>query len=468
MEQIIPLKILTECNMKCIKYLLIILIISVTSCGKGTKNSKDNMTGIKLMTVDPGHFHAALVQKNMYEEVSPEVFVFAPGGEDLDQHLERIESFNNREENPTSWKEKVYTGPDFFEEMIKMKPGNVVVLSGNNSKKTDYILKSIEAGFNVLADKPMVITPEKFPLLEKAFRMAGENNVLLYDIMTERYEITTILQKELSRNIDLFGELMTGSPEEPAVTKESMHHFFKFVSGSALVRPPWFFDTEQQGEGIVDVTTHLVDLIQWECYPGVVLDKADIEIIEARRWPTVISAEEFSKVTGLDHFPSYLEKDIIYGKLHVYANGEILYKIKDTYARVVVEWKYQAPEGTVDTHYSMMRGTRSNLIIRQGAQESYKPALYLELNEETPGFEEVLDRALSELPWEGIEYTQLNDNTWKFIIPEKYRVGHEAHFGQVTEKYLEYVEKGQMPEWEVPNMIVKYYTTTEALRKALE
>ena len=135
---------------------------------------------------------------------------------------------------------------------------------------------------------------------------------------------------------------------------------------------------------------------------------------------------------------------------------------------MVVEWKYRAPEGTVDTHYSMMRGTRSNLIIRQGAQESYKPALYLELNEETPGFEEVLNGALSELPWEGIEYTQLNDNTWKFIIPEKYRVGHEAHFGQVTEKYLEYVEKGQMPEWEVPNMIVKYYTTTEALRKALE
>jgi predicted dehydrogenase len=37
--------------------------------------------------------------------------------------------------------------------MIAEKKGNVVVLSGNNAKKTEYILKALEAGFNVLADK---------------------------------------------------------------------------------------------------------------------------------------------------------------------------------------------------------------------------------------------------------------------------------------------------------------------------
>ncbi|MEA1886402.1 MAG: putative oxidoreductase C-terminal domain-containing protein [Bacteroidota bacterium] len=454
--------------MQSIKYLLIFLIISVTSCLTGKKEGEDNMKDIRLMTVDPGHFHAALVQKNMYEEVSPEVFVFAPEGEELNQHLERIETFNNRSENPTSWEEKVYAGPDFFEQMLKTQPGNVVVLAGNNRKKTDYILESVKAGLNVLADKPMVITPDKFPLVEKAFSIAEDNKVLLYDIMTERYEITTMLQKALSQNNEIFGQLVTGSPDKPAVTKESVHHFFKYVSGSALTRPPWFFDTEQQGEGIVDVTTHLVDLIQWECYPGEILEKSDIEIIEARRWPTVLSADGFSKVTGMDDFPPYLEKDIIDGELHVYANGEILYKIKDTYARVLVEWKYRAPEGTGDTHYSIMRGTKSNLVIRQGEKEGYIPVLYIELENNLPGFEDILKSALDELPWDGVEYLKVNDNKWKLIIPEKYRLGHEAHFGQVMEKYLEYLEKGKMPEWEVPNMIVKYYTTTEALRKALE
>jgi hypothetical protein len=43
-------------------------------------------------------------------------------------------------------------------------------------------------------------------------------------------------------------------------------------------------------------------------------------------------------------------------------------------------------------------------------------------------------------------------------------VGHEAHFAQVTENYLKYLAAGQLPEWEVPNMVAKYYTTTEAYR----
>jgi len=55
---------------------------------------------------------------------------------------------------------------------------------------------------------------------------------------------------------------------------------------------------------------------------------------------------------------------------------------------------------------------------------------------------------------------------WHVIIPAKYRVGHEAHFAQVTQKYLQYLVDGKLPEWEVPNMLAKYYTTTTALKMA--
>ena len=34
----------------------------------------------------------------------------------------------------------------------------------------------------------------------------------------------------------------------------------------------------------------------------------------------------------------------------------------------------------------------------------------------------------------------------------------------MTSRYLEFLKDGRMPEWEVPNMIAKYYTTTEAHR----
>ncbi|MFQ8805711.1 MAG: putative oxidoreductase C-terminal domain-containing protein [Alistipes indistinctus] len=35
-----------------------------------------------------------------------------------------------------------------------------------------------------------------------------------------------------------------------------------------MTRPAWYYDVTQQGEGIADVTTHLIDLAAWKCFPG--------------------------------------------------------------------------------------------------------------------------------------------------------------------------------------------------------
>ena len=426
---------------------------------------------ITLMTLDPGHFHAALVQKTMYNEVNPVVYVFAPEGEDVKDHLNRINGYNTRADMPTSWEEIVYTGDDYLEKMIAEKPGNVMMVSGKNALKTEYISKAVEAGINVLADKPMVIMPEEFPKLEQAFRTAEEKGVLLYDIMTERYEVTTILQRELSRIPGVFGTLINGSPETPAITKESVHHFFKYVSGNPIKRPAWFFDVEQQGEGIVDVTTHLVDLIQWEAFPEDILGKGDVEIISARHWTTDLDPEMFSKVTHLEEYPEYLNKYLENNVLKVYSNGEINYRLKGIHAKVSVIWNFQAPEGTGDTHYSIMRGTGCDLIIKQGREENYRPTLYVEAatDQEPTAFEENLSEAINTdlaAMYPGITPVKLGDNRWKIEIPDKYKIGHEEHFRQVTEKYLGYLKENKLPDWEVPNMIVKYFTTTEGMKLA--
>lgn len=449
----------------------------LVSCSSGRAKKQDSIISlnvkaknypVRLITVDPGHFHAALVQKIMYDQVSPDVHVYAPEGPDYLQHLERINSYNHRTENPTSWNEIVYTGPDFFEKMIAEKSGNVVVLSGNNMKKTEYILRSVSAGFNVLADKPMIISPEDFQKLTEAFQIAKEKGILLYDIMTERYEITTILQKLLSQNEKIFGKLTTGTKENPAVSKESVHHFSKLVSGVPLKRPAWFFDVSQQGEGIVDVATHLVDLIQWECFPDQVLSISDINMVSAKRWPTLISREQFRDVTGSEDFPVFLQNDIKDGNLNVYSNGEMVYQIKGVWAKVSVIWRYMPPEGGGDLHYSVMHGTRCDLVIRQGAEEKYVPELYVE-NIKGMSAEEFLPElknVLGTFRYDSL-YAELADkNTIKIFIPDKYRVTHEEHFGQVTAKFLEYLKEGRIPDWEVAGMITKYYTTTSALAMA--
>jgi predicted dehydrogenase len=461
--------------MKVVSLIILTVFMVCSSCGTGgsdkpvkTDKQVEKNYQVKLITADPGHFHAALVQKKMYDQVSPDVHVYAPDGPDIKLHLERIRSYNNRKDNPTSWNEIIYTGPDFFEKMIAEKAGNVVVLSGNNRKKSEYITKSINAGLNVLADKPLIISPKDFPALQSAFETAKGKGVLLYDIMTERYEVTTILQKLLSQKPEIFGTLMPGTRDEPAVSKVSVHHFSKIVSGSPLLRPAWYFDTEQQGEGIVDVTTHLVDLVQWECFPEQILKVSDISMLSAKRWPTLISRDEFKEVTGSDNFPGYLMKDVKDGKLNIYSNGEMIYSIKGIIAKVSVDWKFQAPPGGGDTHYSIMHGTKSDLIIKQGAEEKFLPTLYvgnvkgMTMKE----FTSKLKETVFELPYDSLVVEAVDNNMLKINIPKKYRVTHEDHFGQVTSKFLQYLKDGKLPDWEVPGMITKYYTTTSALKMA--
>ncbi len=425
---------------------------------------------IRLITLDPGHFHAALVQKSMYKQVSPEVFVYAPEGTDVEEHLNRIRNYNSRTDNPTSWEEKVTLGTDFLDKMIREKPGNVVVISGNNRKKTENIKAAVDAGLQVLADKPMCIDRDGFLLLKEAFASAEKKGVLLYDIMTERHEITTILQKELSRIPDVFGELVKGTPDDPSVVKESVHHFFKYVSGNPLRRPPWYFDVTQQGEGIVDVSTHLVDLVQWECFPDVVIDyTADIRMLHARRWPTLITLEQFGRSTGLSDFPEYLMGIVKNGVLPVYANGEMIYTIRGVHAKVSVIWNFEPPEGGGDTHYSIMKGTKANVIILQGKEQKYRPELYVEpaAGQDPETFGNTLMKAMTKVAEKYPDVSmEKQGKRWHVIIPDRYRVGHEAHFAQVTEKYLDYLVKGQLPAWEVPNMLTKYQTTTSALEMA--
>jgi predicted dehydrogenase len=454
----------------------------LTSCGDKTSNQEQIITNKKgrkmgdevtIMTLDPGHFHAALVQKSMYDGVNDTVYVYGPEGEDITDHLDRIDGFNTRDENPTKWVEKVYRGDDYLDRMIAEKPGNVMVVSGRNNLKMEYIKAAVDAGIHVYADKPMVISPEDFVVLEEVFKTAEQKNLLVYDIMTERFEINTILQRELSMIPDVFGELTEGTPEEPAITKESVHHFFKYVSGRPLKRPEWFFDTKQRGEGLNDVSTHLVDLVQWEAFPNQILNKSDIEIVDAKHWKTVLTLDQYRKVTGSNSFPEFLEGNIEGGKLQIYCNGSIIYKIKGKYAKTSVTWNFQAPKGTGDTHYSIMRGTKCDLIIKQGKEENFKPQLYITIkpNENEEEFEEILKNVIEStisVNYPGMELQKVNDNIWTIDIPQKYKIGHEEHFGEVTKNYLKYLRDDDIPEWEVPNMIVKYYTTSQAIKMVHE
>ena len=140
----------------------------------------------QLIVADTGHFHAALLQKQMYPGVASRVSVYATLGPDILDYLKRISLFNSRRDSPTHWQLDVHLSEDPVGEMLRERPGNIVVFAGRNRGKIDRILASLEAGLNVLADKPWIISSSEMPKLEAALALAESKHLVAYDIMTER------------------------------------------------------------------------------------------------------------------------------------------------------------------------------------------------------------------------------------------------------------------------------------------
>ncbi len=431
--------------------------------GQGTRTMDD----VRLMTLEPGHFHAALIQKEMYPGVSAKVHVYAPLGFDLTEHLNRVARFNQRAEAPTKWELEVHTGPSSLSRMLAERPGNVVVLSGRNRGKIDRIKASVEAGLNVLSDKPCIIDAGDLPKLEAALDSAEKQKLIAYDIMTERSEMTTVLQRELIHDAGVFGELSRGSEAEPAVFMDSVHYILKLVAGAPNIRPAWFFDVQQQGEGLADITTHLADLVQWMLFPDQAINyRKDIEVLAAKRWPTMITAPQFQRVTNEPGFPEFLKKDMRGDQLEYYCNGWVAYRVRGVYAKLNVIWNYEPMAGG-DTHFAVFRGSKSRVEIRQGKEENYRPELYVvpQGAADKPEIRAALEKRVAALqakyPGIGVEAAGAE---LRVTIPDKYRVGHEAHFAEVTSRFLEYLrDPRRLPSWEKANMLSKYYLTTRAV-----
>jgi predicted dehydrogenase len=431
----------------------------------GAQERGRTMPDVHLMTVDPAHFHAALVQKEMYPGVSERVDVYAPLGPDLTEHLNRIVAFNRRSEHPTAWALEVHASRDFFQRMLSERPGNVVILSGRNRGKIAQIAASVDAGLHVLGDKPWILKSDDLPSLAAALAGADARGVVAYDIMTERFEATNVLQRALVNDKATFGEVMKGTVEEPAVYMESVHYLKKVVAGAPNIRPPWFFDTAEQGEGFNDIGTHLVDLVQWTLFPGQAIDyQSDIRILAAQRWPTWIALQDFQTVTNEPRFPESVAASVENGKLEYYCNTLVSYTLRGIHAKLNVIWDWEPPEGSGDTHFAVYRGTRARIEVRQTRADRFLPELFVV--PATPAMKPQVLLAVQgkiealkkDHPGIGVEDRGAEIH---ITVPASMRVGHEAHFAQVTGNFLKYVrDRRSLPPWERPNMLAKYYVTT--------
>ena len=419
-----------------------------------------------LLILNPGHFHAALVLREHHPDLSKDVFVYSEDGPDLKRFMDLVTSFNQRDNNPTDWRIHVYTGKDFRLKLIDEKKGDIVVIAGKNDAKMADIEKLSRSGFYVLADKPWLISEQALPLLHKA---VDPGRPLALDIMTERFEITTILQKAFMAQEDIFGKIRIDPDGSPSIFKESIHHLYKIVNDQPLVRPPWYFDLSAQGDGITDVTTHLVDMTHWMLFPGVAIDfEKDIEMIEARRWPTSIPLEIYAKITQQDHFPDAAKSDVSGDTLHYFSNGEVLYRVNDVPIHIRVIWNLEIPEGGGDTHQSLIKGTRSDLLVRQLPERGYKVELLIAPKENLNDVVAAVQKCLADwsATYPGLSMS-IEGKNLLISIPDGLRTTHEEHFCQVRDMYLQYLARGDYPEETRASIVSKYTLLTEALKLAL-
>jgi predicted dehydrogenase len=428
------------------------------------------MADIRFITLDPGHFHAALVQKEMYPGVASQVHVYAPVGSDLVDHLARVAGFNRRKDQPTAWELEVHASPDFLERMLREHPGNAVVISGRNRGKIDRLQASLDAGLHALVDKPWILEASDLTKLERALSTAEERTLVALDIMTERFEVTSQLQRELVNDLATFGKLLPGSEADPAVYMESIHYLKKIVAGAPNPRPVWFFDTEQQGEGLNDIGTHLVDLAQWTLFPDQVIDyRTDVQVLRAQRWPTLIPRAEFRSVTRED-FPASLAGRVKNDTLEYFCNTLVAYTLRGAHVGLNVIWDWEPAPGTGDSHFAYYRGSRARVEIRQGAAERHRPELYVvpSMPADKAAVLAAVQKKIASLQSEypGTAVAEQGAEL-RVTIPNSLRVGHEEHFAQVTHRFLRYVrDRSTLPAWERPNMLAKYYVTTEGTRLA--
>lgn len=456
-----------------------------------------------LLFLEPGHFHAALTLRARNPRVDRTVHLYARPGPERDAFVALVRSFNARPDHPTDWHLRIHEGADPERALIDERRGGAVILAGRNQPKLGAIARLHGAGFHVLADKPWLTESAALPALDRV--TAGPP--LAMDVMTSRYEITARLTARLAAEAELFGEF-DSSGGERAIDLQSRHHLLKVVDGRPLRRPPWYYDTRVQGDGLVDIQAHMTDQAQWLVEeagvepaagdragspPGSATRRAaegggrwsasatggaaagrdggeearrpaggadeaerpdratydyprDFVLEGARRWSTPVPLDLFHSSTGLPDFPGALLDRGQDGMLDLACNGEIRYRLRGVAGRQRAEWGQREPEGGGDAVYAAVRGTEAKIVARRGSETGFRAELHVTPRRPGRQFDTRLDRALA--GWRD-DFPGLTHRPSalgrEIVIPPALHTPHEAHFAMVLDRFLDHLEHGEWP-----------------------
>jgi predicted dehydrogenase len=415
-----------------------------------------------LAFLDPGHFHAALTLRERHPRVRDEICVYAPPGRELDDFLALIEAFNRRAERPTAWRPVVRAGERSLERLVGDRAGDVVILAGRNDRKMGLMRRLHDAGLHVLADKPWLAGPDGVDDLRHT--LAG--GALAMEIMTGRHDITSLLLRKLVAEREVFGEFESPGPDRPTIEMQSVHHLEKTVNEAPLRRPAWFFDVRVQGDGIADIPTHMVDHAQQLVRAAGLQPAAGAptpELIAARRWPTPVPLPLFARVTGEREFPPEIRHAVVGAELAYDANAELSFRLGRVTVSLDTRWDLSTAPGGGDAHRTVVRGTRAEMRVEQGATTGFRRRLSVAPRGDADRLRAALERAVAAWQGEhrGVALSPAGPG-WEIRVPPSLDPGHESHFPLVLADFLALVEEGSAPAALTADTLAKYVLLARA------
>ena len=160
-----------------------------------------------------------------------------------------------------------------FEKMIRETRPDTVIVTTVDATHDDYIVRAMEAGCDVITEKPMTTTPEKCQRILDARKRTGRRIRVTFNY---RYSPPRTQVKDL---------LMTGAIGD--VLSVDFHWLLNTMHGADYFRR-WHRQKKNSGGLMVHKATHHFDLVNWwlAAVPADGHGRGQARVLHARPWPS--------------------------------------------------------------------------------------------------------------------------------------------------------------------------------------
>ena len=150
-----------------------------------------------------------------------------------------------------------------------------------------------------------------------------------------------------------------------------------------------------------------------------------------------------------------------------HGNAELSFRLGAVTAALDTRWELSAPAGGGDTHRSVVRGTRAEILVEQHAGTGFRRRISVVPRQHADGVRTAVAEAVT--TWQeahpGLAIEEAGAG-WELRLPRALDVGHERHFPLVLDDFLSLVEGERLPGDLAVNTLAKYTLLAHAAAEA--